>query len=118
MPESKLPQITFRYKISPNYAVYSIAGVHGGLNSQGDVIANLFTERAPIPRRQTYEVGTDGKLIKPPIDIETDTAIIRDVIFAAAMEPETARAVGQWLIDRADEHNERVSKLNVPKESK
>ena len=118
MPESKHPQVTFRYKISPNYAVYSIAGAHGGLNSQGDVVVNLFSERAPIPRRQTFRVNSSGKLDQPPLDVESETAIIRDVMFALAMEPETARSVGQWLIDRANEHNERVIKLNIPKESK
>ena len=118
MPESKPSEVQFRYKISRNYTVYSIAGGHGGLNSQGDVIVNLFSERGPIPRRQTFEVDANGKLKHPPIEVESETAIIRDVMFALAMEPETARSVGQWLIERANEHNERVIKLDIPKETK
>ncbi|BBO74910.1 hypothetical protein DSCW_23270 [Desulfosarcina widdelii] len=104
-------KVSFRYKISQNYAVYSIAGVHGGLNSQGDVIANLWSERAPIPRKQTYEVQQDGRLKEPPIEIESDDSIIRDVIFGLALEPETARAIGNWLIEKANERQKIVTKV-------
>lgn len=113
MPEEIKPskKISFRYKISPNYAVYSVSGVHGGLNSQGNIIVNLFNERAPIPRRVTFELTDQGTLPPVPIEKESEEALIRDVIFGIAIEPSSARSIGEWLIKQADEHQERLKKI-------
>jgi len=108
MPESnKKSQISFRYKISQNYAVYAISGVHGGVNAQGDVIANLWSERAPIPRKQVYAITPEGRLGKQ-ISTEVDESVIRDVIFAISLEPQTAKAIGEWLIEKAGDHQKMV----------
>ncbi len=95
-------EITFQYKISDNYVIYSIDGVHGGLNAQGDIIMNFFSERHPIPRRETYRTQKDGSLIPTPIETEKTSDIIRNVNFGIALKPNTARSIANWLIDKAD----------------
>lgn len=109
MPERKTKkQVSFRYKIAQNYAVYSISGVHGGPNAQGDIIASFWSERAPIPRKQVYELTPEGQLGEQ-IGSEVEDSLIRDVIFGVAMEPHVARAIGQWLIEKADDHEKKVA---------
>jgi len=95
-------EVTFQYKISDNYVIYSIDGVHGGLNAQGDIIVNFFSERHPIPRRETYKTQKDGSLIPTPIDVEQTSGIIRNVNFGIALKPDAARGIAKWLIDKAN----------------
>ena len=100
--------ISFEYKISPNFATYSITGAHGGVNAGGQVIANFFSERAAIPRKTTHELAPNGKLGKV-LEEDKKDAIIRDVIFGTSMAHTTARIIGEWLIKKADEFDKAHS---------
>ena len=102
MDEREKKTISFRYKISANYVVFSITGVHGGLNPRGQIIMNFFHERHPIPRKIIYEFKEDGSL-GDEIERDTKTSIIRDVLFGVSILPDTARAIAKWLSEKADE---------------
>lgn len=102
--------LSFEYKISPNFAIYYITGAHGGVNAQGQVIANFFSERAAIPRKTKHALAPDGKL-GDVIEEEKKDAFIRDVLFGASMVPSTARIIGQWLIEKADEFEKTTKKI-------
>lgn len=103
-----LDEVTFQYKVSDNYAVYSADGAHGGLNAKGDIIINFFSERQPIPRREKYKVEKDGSLNPQPIEVEATTDIIRNVNFGVALKPDVARSVANWLLEKASELDEIV----------
>jgi hypothetical protein len=107
--ENKPKQVTFEYKISSAFTVYAITGVFGGVNGQGQIIMNFFNERHAIPRTQTYAVEEYGIIGKEPISEEKKTSIIRDVMFAISINPATAKAFAQWLVNQADQH-EKVFK--------
>jgi len=96
-------KITFHYKVSPNYALYKISGAHGGIGAQGDIIANFYSERHPIPKSVTHELKENGTLGEPPIDIEKKEGVIRDVLFGFSLSAQNARSIGEWLIKMADE---------------
>ena len=51
MGDTRPKTLSFEYKISPNFAIYYITGAHGGVNAGGHVIANFFSERAAIPKK-------------------------------------------------------------------
>ena len=109
--------VTFQYKISDNYVIYSIDGVHGGLNAQGDVIVSFFSERQPVPRREKYKIKRDGALEATPIEVERTSDIIRNVNFGIALKPNAARSIGKWLVEKADEF-ERILKVEQKKGKK
>lgn len=115
MENKEEPTITFRYKISPNYSVYSITGAHGGLNAQGNIIANFFSERSAVPRKETFKIDKNGNLSDQPMKVEKDNSIIRDVLFSISMTPQTARATAKWLNEKADDFEKLFS---VKKEKK
>ena len=115
MKNKEEPTITFRYKISPNFSVYSISGVHGGLNAQGNIIANFFSERGAVPRKETYKLTEKGALNAQPIEVEKDNSIIRDVLFSISINPETARATAKWLNEKADDFEKLFSAKKVKK---
>ena len=104
-------KVTFKYKISPNYVLYAITGIHGGLNAQGNIIMNLFSERQAIPKEETYEISRDGSLAKHPIKKEKIDSVIRDVLLGISINPQTARAIAKWLNEKAVEHETILNKL-------
>lgn len=101
MAKEKPKTIKFEYEILPTYNSYAISGAYGGLTAAGEVVANFFHERGPIPRKQEYQVQ-DGKLQEPPILEEKKDAIIRDVLFSVSMSPPVARSLANWLNKKAD----------------
>ena len=93
-------QLKFRYKISPSFSTYSVNGIHGGLNGFGEVVANFWHERKAVPKSQTCVVE-DGQL--KVIDQDVVDEIMRDVMFSVSMAPGVARAIGEWLLNQADQ---------------
>jgi len=108
MSVDKFENLTFEYKILPTFNSYAISGVHGGLNASGEVVANFFHERGPIPKKQEYQIR-NGQLQEPPISEEKKDAIIRDVLFSVSMSPSVARALAKWLNDKADLYETKLS---------
>lgn len=94
-------KLTFEYKISDNYAVYSIDGGHGGVTPKGDIIMNLFSERGPIPRKETFQINEKGGLESPPIEIDCNDSIIRNVMFGISLKPSDAESIAGWLLSKA-----------------
>jgi hypothetical protein len=100
--------ISFEYKISPNYLVHAVSGVHGGLTPKGEIVMNVFFERHPIPKRIVHEIESNGTLGK---EIERDQkhSIIRDVLLGLSLTPDLARLIAKWLNKRADEVENLIS---------
>lgn len=113
---SKKETISFEYKISPNYSIYAVSGVQGGLNPHGAVTVNFFAERPPIPRKTTHEIDKDGKLSEPVVD-GTDS-IIRHVLFGVTLNPHTARLIANLLNEKADEYDKIIAEQTGDKEEK
>ncbi len=101
----EINEVTFEYKISKNYSVYSVNGVHGGYNGFGQLVVNFFNERSSIPRKEIYKIDDDDQLVYPPESSERKKCIIRDIPIGISLTPALARSIGQWLISKADEFN-------------
>lgn len=108
MVDKKLETIKFEYKILPSYNSYAVSGAHGGLSASGEVVVNFFHERGPVPKKQEYQIR-NGQIQEPPIFEEKKDAIIRDVLFGVSMSPSTARSLANWLNDKADLYDEKLS---------
>ena len=114
MENKKVKEISFEYRISPNYSVFNINGIHGGLNGAGEIIANFFVERAPIPKKVKHQVNDDGSLGKE-ISREGIESIIRYVMLGVSMNPNEARSIGEWLISKADQYELLLKKKEETK---
>lgn len=97
----KMNTITFEFKISKNYATYRVSGGHGGLTPQGEIMLNLYHERAAIPKTQTFELTSNG-LGPEPLSEDRKTALIRDVMVGLSMDAGVARSLAKWLNEKAD----------------
>jgi len=108
-PKRKIKEVAFEYKVSPNYAVYSISGMTGGLNAYGDIVMNAFSERHPIPRKIVNALYNDGSMKELPDKTEGTQSLIRNVHFGLAVKPAIARAIARWLNEKADEFDKLMA---------
>ena len=107
--EGKEPdKISFDYIKSNYFRVIRADGVHGGVTPKINTIQMaLFSERQPIPRRETFKIEK-GQLGKR-IDMEKRDAVIREVEVEVIMDIQTARSISEWLQQKI-ESAEKMSK--------
>lgn len=94
-------KISFDYIKSNQFRVIHVDGVHGGATPKGHAIQMaFFSERAPIPKRETYGL-VGGKLGERKEKVERD-AIVREVEVEVIMDLETAKAITKWLGEKIE----------------
>ena len=107
MEREEKQTISFMYKISPTYVIYSISGVHGGISPQGELVVNFFSERHPIPRRTVHEISKEG-VLGQEISRDTEESIIRDIFFGISITPKTAKMIAEWLMTQINKYEELI----------
>lgn len=92
-------KITFKYKYPDDYNPQYINGAQGGINVQGEIVANFYFERLPLPNSITQEINNDGipgnVLATEPEDLPD--SILRYVQSGIIMNIEVAKQVHEWL---------------------
>lgn len=104
-------QIKFKYVFPENYNPLYCNGAFGGISTHGEIIANFFLERMPIPNSMTNLVNTDGSLGGVvSVDPETlDQTVIRYVSTGIVLNEESAKAIHAWLGNKIQELENRKS---------
>ena len=97
------------YKKNEQFRSIPVGGVWGGLTPQGAVYANFFIERQELPERIQITVN-EGGVIKETSRTPNKPTLVREVLIEAMMDPEVARTIGQWLIDKAAEYEKQLLK--------
>lgn len=98
---SEKPTVSFDYIKSNQFRVIRVDGVHGGVSPKGNVIQMaLFSERAPIPKRETYRIE-NGKLRERTASEQRD-AFIREVEVEVLVDLATAKAMHKWLGEKIE----------------
>lgn len=96
---SEQRQIKFRYIFPEGYNPVYCNGAYGGISTNGEIIANFFVERLPIPNSITNEVNPDGTLggaiSTDPENIEN--ILIRYISTGIILSEENAKAIHSWL---------------------
>ncbi len=91
--------VKFRYIFSKDYNPVYCNGAYGGISPQGDIVANFFLERLPLPNFVTNSINSDGTLSgnisKDPEDL--DNTFIRYVTNGIVLNEVGARAIYEWL---------------------
>lgn len=108
-------QIKFKYVFADNYNPVYCNGAYGGTSTRGEIVANFFLERMPIPNSMTNLVNPDGSLGGVvTVDPETlDETIIRHVSTGIILNEESAKAIYTWLGDQIQELENRKSLQTV-----
>lgn len=100
------PTLSFKYIFTYDYNPVYINGAHGGVSPRGEIIANFYLERPPLPNEITHAINPDGSIGTDVI--ETDPAnlnsiIVRYVSSGVVLNYQNARALHSWLGDKIED---------------
>ena len=96
-------RIRYEYEKDHNAKPHYAHGVWGGINQQGEVELNFYTESDTIPAFTECILGPDGLL--GPEEAGTDAKVkvlTRHVHSRVILNYYTAKAVLEWLQDQVD----------------
>lgn len=91
--------ITFKYRYSEDYNPQYVNGAYGGINVQGEIVANFYFERLPMPNTITHELKSDGVLGNVVATGPDDLAksVVRYVQSGIVMNLNVAKQIHEWL---------------------
>lgn len=92
-------QIQFQYIVPDGYAPAYCNGAYGGVTPQGDIIANFYLERMPIPQKLIHDLNPDGSLSEVVEAIPDDSMarLVRYVFSGIILTESNARSIHDWL---------------------
>ena len=102
-------QIKFKYVFPENYNPVYCNGAFGGISTRGEIVANFFLERMPIPKSMTNAVNLDGTL-SDVVDLEPENLneiVIRYISTGIVLNEESARSIHAWLGEQIQELDNR-----------
>lgn len=101
--DMKPVRIRYEYEQDPETRVRYAHGVWGGINPQGEIELNFYTESDKIPVFSERIVAANGNLghEMSPYD-ESLKVITRNIHSRLILNYHTARAVLEWLEEKVD----------------
>jgi hypothetical protein len=98
---SKLePSITFKYIFKYDYNPVYVNGAHGGISPRGEIIANFYLERPPLPNQISHAINSDGSIGADIIAADPEdlnSSIVRYVSNGVVLNHQNAKALHSWL---------------------
>ena len=104
MSQEKGPvRIRYEYEENPETRLQYAHGVWGGINPQGEVELNFYTESDKLPQYSERIIAPDGSFghEMAPFD-ESLKIVTRRIHTKLVLGYHTARAVMEWLEDKVD----------------
>ncbi len=104
MSEAKGPlRIRYEYEIDPTKQLEFAHGVWGGINPQGEVELNFYTESDKLPPYSERIIAPDGSFGHEMAPYDDDLkVVVRRIHTRLVLNYHTARAVLEWLEDKVD----------------
>ena len=84
-----------KYIFQNDYNPIYINGAYGGVTPSGEIVANFYFERHPLPNSETWTQNT------PELDPKDLTAsAVRVVESGIIISPLTAKVLAEWLLEK------------------
>ena len=100
------PSITFKYIFKYDYNPVYVNGAHGGVSPRGEIIANFYLERQPLPNEITHAIKPDGSISADVIAVEPENlerSVVRYVSSGVVLNHQNAKALHNWLGEKIAE---------------
>jgi len=94
--------LQLKYLKSSNHQSFTAHGVWGGTNGQGEVICNFFTEMLAMPESIEIIQNTETGVVEEK-HIASSYLGERMIQSTVIMNPEIAKSIGEWLIEKANQ---------------
>ena len=94
------PSITFKYIFKYDYNPIYVNGAHGGISPRGEIIANFYLERPPLPNEITHAINPDGSIGTEVVAVDPEdlnSSIVRYVSNGVVLSHQNAKALHGWL---------------------
>jgi hypothetical protein len=99
------PSVTFKYIFPYDYNPVFVNGAHGGVSPRGELIANFYLERHPLPSEITHAITKEGAIgdvtAVDPDDLHS--SMVRYVPCGIVLNYENAVNLNKWLSDNIAE---------------
>lgn len=92
----KLKNITFKYVYPDNLPDLYVNGLCGGTTPRKEIYIHFYSERLPIPKTISYELGENKKVGKLE-SIEQGGDVVRLVQSSLVLDVKTAIEFRDWL---------------------
>ena len=104
MSEDKSPlRIRYEYEENPETRLQYAHGVWGGINPQGEVEMNFYTESDKLPPYSERLIAADGSFGHEMAPYDDNLKVVsRRIHTKLIFNYHTARAVLEWLQDKVD----------------
>ncbi len=101
----KKPELTFKYIYTYDYNPVYVNGAHGGVSPRGELVANFYLERQPLPNAIAHEITPNGAIGSEagvePTDLKN--SMVRYVSNGVVLSYQTARELHYWLGEKIKE---------------
>lgn len=96
-------RIRYEYDETPEARLQYAHGVWGGINPQGEVELNFYTESEKLPPFSEQYIAPDGSFGHETAPYDEDIKVVRRHIHSKIiLNYHTARAVLEWLQDKVE----------------
>ena len=104
-------EFTFKYIFTYDYNPVYVNGAHGGISPRGELIANFYLERQPLPNELTHSVSKEGAIgdVSSVDPKDLNSSLVRYVPCGIVLNYGSARNLHQWLGEKIAEM-ERMAK--------
>ncbi len=102
MPDETIRKIKVLYKESPDFRVFPVTGIFVAPSPAGDLVCRFFLESQKPPEGLEISVKQTGQFEERILDTEP-LPLIRHFQVGLLMNAITAKAVGEFLVKKADE---------------
>jgi hypothetical protein len=109
------PSISFKYIFKYDYNPVYVNGAHGGVSPRGEIIANFYLERQPLPNEISHAINQDGSIGTDVVAMEPanlSNTIVRFVSSGVVLNYQNAKVMHSWLGEKITE----LEKLMQPHE--
>lgn len=101
--ERQALRVRYEYEQEPEVRLQYAHGVWGGVNPQGEVELNFYTESDKMPQYSERIISADGSFGHETTPCEDDLKVVtRRVHTKLLLNYHTAKAVIEWLQDKVD----------------
>ena len=105
-------QVKIKYIFRDDYNPVYANGAYGGINPTGEIVANFYFERFPLPK---VEIMKEDCTDFEPSDL-ADTAV-RFIDTGVILSPQTAEVLAKWLLAQVEQVKKLKSDISADGES-
>ena len=118
-PGNNDSSFAFKYIFTYDYNPVYVNGAHGGISPRGELVANFYLERPPLPNEITHSISNAGAIgdITDVDPEDLNSSLVRYVPCGIVLNYANARNLHQWLGDKISEMEQMAQAIHEKPDS-